>query len=133
MAEKKEKKIRIALAVALVVQVFWILSLSGITGDGVVAEIVVLISLAGTIAAYIMGGGVGMAFKAAWAISKKIGWIGWFFAPFPTDIFLGITLTLAGVLMFPLMLLILPLVFVLISYKQNRMNRKYAELFLQNV
>jgi hypothetical protein len=134
MARQKEEKIKLGLIIAAAVQLSWLVGIAISGASGTIAEIFATIlligAMVGTVAAYVIGGGVKIAFRAAWAVSRRIAWFGWFVAPFPTDIILGLSLSMMGIALFPLMLIMLPVVFVGISYKQNRTNRIIAEQYL---
>lgn len=83
----------------------------------------ILIALGGSIASYIKGGGIRIAFDVA----LKIAYVGWLIAPFPWDIATGV-----GALFFSLMaFLFIPVVFVHINYKQYQQYCDDAEAYLQ--
>ncbi len=133
-AQKKVNRIKIGLLIALVAELLWVATfMIHPTNDFmiVLSDISIVGALITTIAAYIIGGGLGIALRTSWKISTTIGWIGWFVVPFPMDIFTGIFLTIMGIVMLPLLLFFVPIVFVLINLRQNSVDLKAAETYLK--
>lgn len=75
------------------------------------------------IPAYLIGGGIGKALKAAWNITK----IGWFLIPvFPADLLLAIGFFFVSVFLF----LFIPIVFVGLNYVQHKKTLDTAKSYL---
>lgn len=105
------------------------------TGFAVLSTIFLLIALFGNdsqyyviaalpaIPAYLIGGGIGKAIKAAWKITK----IGWFLIPaFPVDVLLSIVFFILSLFVF----FYLPIIFVGLNYVEHKRALKTAEEFL---
>ena len=112
-------------------QLAWVLIFVFPKMPSVLADIIAFIALAGTVAAYVIGGGLGAAFKVTWKIAKGIGWFGWFCVPFPADIFTGIMLTLMAIMMIPMLFIFIPLALVFCNYVQVNKDFKAAEEYLK--
>lgn len=128
--EAKLERIKIGLIIAAVIEVIWIL-LYKVNMPGGLANVLLIVALGGTVAAYIFGGGLKTAFKATWKVAATLGWIGWFCVPFPADIFTGLLLTLFAMMLIPIMFLFIPLVLVFCNFIQVRKDYKAAEEYLQ--
>ena len=75
------------------------------------------------IPAYLIGGGIGKAVKAAWKITK----IGWFLIPvFPADVLLAIAFFILSLFVF----FYLPIIFVGLNYVEHKRALKAAEAYL---
>ena len=75
------------------------------------------------IPAYLIGGGIGKAVKAAWKITK----IGWFLIPvFPADVLLAIAFFILSLFVF----FYLPIIFVGLNYVEHKRAFKSAEEYL---
>lgn len=73
--------------------------------------------------AYLIGGGIGKAIKAAWKITK----IGWCLIPvFPVDVILSIAFFFLALLMF----LFVPIIFVGLNYVEHKRALNAAESYL---
>lgn len=117
--------------IAVGAQLAWVLIFAIPKMPSVLSEIIAFIALAGTIAAYVIGGGLGAAFKVTWKIAKGIGWFGWFCVPFPADIFTGIMLTIMAIVMIPILFIFIPLALVFCNYIQVNKDFKAAEEYLK--
>ena len=133
-AEKKVNRIKIGLIIAAVAELMFIFVFfvnTDIKFLNSLKDICMYTGLACAVASYVIGGGFLIALGTAWKISKTIGWIGWVFVPFPADIFTGLLLVIVAMCFFPLSLLFLPMIFVAINYKQNKVNLDVAEQYLR--
>ena len=75
------------------------------------------------IPAYLIGGGIGKAIKAAWKITK----IGWFLIPvFPVDVLLSIAFFFLSLFVF----FYLPIIFVGLNYVEHKRALNEAEAYL---
>ena len=75
------------------------------------------------IPAYLIGGGIGKAVKAAWKITK----IGWFLIPvFPADVLLAIAFFFLSLFVF----FYLPIVFVGLNYVEHKRAYNAAQAYL---
>lgn len=75
------------------------------------------------IPAYLIGGGIGKAVKAAWKITK----IGWFLIPvFPVDVLLSIVFFILSLFVF----FYLPIIFVGLNYVEHKRALNAAEEYL---
>ncbi len=105
------------------------------TGFAVLSTILLLIAFFGknsqyytfaalpAIPAYLIGGGIGKAVKAAWKITK----IGWFLIPvFPADVLLAFAFFIISLFAF----FYIPIVFVGMNYVDHKRSLKAAEEFL---
>ena len=105
------------------------------TAFAVLSTILLLIALFGqdsqyyvfaalpAIPAYLIGGGIGKAVKAAWKITK----IGWFLIPvFPADVLLAIAFFFLSLFVF----FYLPIIFVGLNYVEHKRAFKSAEAYL---
>ena len=105
------------------------------TAFAVLSTILLLIALFGqdsqyyvfaalpAIPAYLIGGGIGKAVKAAWKITK----IGWFLIPvFPADVLLAVAFFFLSLFAF----FYLPIIFVGMNYIDHKRALKAAEAFL---
>ncbi len=127
--QSKLAKCKLGLMIAAGAELFYVLS--SIFGSiHILSDICFWIGIVATVVAYVIGGGFAIGLKAAWKISTKIGWIGWFCVPFPLDIPLGIMLTVIGVCIFPFMLIFLPIALVLCSYIQAKKDCNTAEEYI---
>ena len=122
-AQKALAKIKTGLIVAAAATVF---SLAGfIIGvrQPTVSGFLFLFAIAGSIAAYIIGGGFSTALGAA----KKAAFIGWVVCPFPLDILTGLITMFVAIYCF----FMVPIIFVYISYRQQSINLHEATEFLK--
>ena len=105
------------------------------TAFAVLSTVLLLIALIGkdsqyyvyaalpAIPAYLIGGGIGKAIKAAWKITK----IGWFLIPvFPVDVLLSIAFFFLSLFVF----FYLPIIFVGLNYVEHKRALKAAEAYL---
>lgn len=129
--EAKLVRIKLGLKIAIGAQIAWASFMTPIPDSlpEPLPEIIMGLTLVST-AAYIVGGGLGSAFKSTWRVAKKIGWFGWLCVPFPMDIFTGIMFTLMAFCIPPLFFLFLPLALVYGNYKQVKMDFDAAEEYL---
>ncbi|WP_316631946.1 hypothetical protein [uncultured Ruminococcus sp.] len=75
------------------------------------------------IPAYLIGGGIGKAVKAAWKITK----IGWFLIPvFPADVLLAIAFFILSLFVF----FYLPIIFVGLNYVEHKRAYNAAQAYL---
>lgn len=75
------------------------------------------------IPAYLIGGGIGKAVKAAWKITK----IGWFMIPvFPADVLLAIAFFILSLFVF----FYLPIIFVGLNYVEHKRAYNAAQAYL---
>lgn len=119
---KKLERIKIGLIVAAVATACTALAFV-LSNIDILSTLLLVFAFFGSIAAYIIGGGVKIALKAA----AKLAVIGWLIVPFPIDLITGIiTLIFA-----PMAFLFVPLVFVFINFWQNKKNRDDAANYLQ--
>lgn len=81
-----------------------------------------VLGIAGSIASYILGGGLGAAFKAA----GKIATIGWLIVPFPFDLMTGLCCMVFSMMAF----IVLPILFVFCNYLQLKKDLNAAEEYL---
>ena len=113
-SEKKMQKVKLGLIIAAAATVVDIIGLLINKGSGAVADIlggaVLFIGVAGAMAAYIIGGGFGTAFR--WA--KKLAVFGWIILPFPADILTGVITFIISLGAF----FLFPVVFVFLHYIQ---------------
>ena len=116
-AEKKRIRILIGLAMAAVSTLCSVLVLTGAAGENWLV-VPFLLSLP----AYIIGGGLKNAFRTAGRLAK----FGWFIAPFPVDIAVGLITLIVSIGLFFLM----PVVFVLMNYRQHAKNYHAAKRYL---
>ena len=134
-AQQKVNRIKIGLIIAAVAEillVLWNFIPETSSFLKTLSNIVIIGAVVCAAASYIVGGGFLIALSTAWKIAKTIGWIGWVLVPFPADIFTGILLTMFALAFFPFSLLFLPLIFVGVNYKQNKVNLNVAEQYLQH-
>ena len=133
-SQSKLERCKIALIIALVVQVLWALVFFApqvfSNVPGFLNNMISMIMFAGTIAAYIIGGGIKATVGFVWKIAKGISWIGWFLVPFPMDIITGIASFLIVLLFIPFVLLCVPLLGVAANYHQTKMDHQAAETYL---
>lgn len=80
------------------------------------------VSVVGSIVAYIVGGGFGIALR----IAKKLAIFGWFILPFPVDIATGICTLFFSIFGF----FFIPIVFVVLNYIQTRIDMKEAKEYM---
>ena len=105
------------------------------TAFAVLSTVLLLIALIGkdsqyyvyaalpAIPAYLIGGGIGKAIKAAWKITK----IGWFLIPvFPVDVLLSIAFFFLSLFVF----FYLPIILVGLNYVEHKRALKAAEAYL---
>lgn len=130
-SEAKLQKVKIGLMIAAVAQLAWTLLFMIHHIPTPLDYIICFIALGGTVAAYIVGGGLGAALKVTWRISKGIGWFGWCCVPFPADIFTGIALSLMSVMMIPALFIFIPLALVFCNFIQVKKDFKAAEEYLK--
>ena len=130
-SEAKLQRVKLGLMIAAGAQLAWLLIFL-IPGMPVILEnIIAIIALVGTVAAYVIGGGLVPAFKVAWKIAKEIGWFGWFCVPFPADILTGIMLTLVSIVIIPTLFIFIPLFLVFCNFIQVNKDFKAAEEYLK--
>lgn len=125
---KKMKRITIGLIVAAVASVCGVPSILNIFKDnmqqGLLWDILLVVTLVGAIASYIIAGGFGVMLRAL----KKFAFIGWVIAPFPIDLATG----LIGMVFALYAFLFIPVVFVFIHYLQNKKDHDAAKLYLSH-
>lgn len=105
------------------------------TAFAVLSTVLLLIALIGknsqyytfallpAVPAYLIGGGIGKAVKAAWKITK----IGWYLIPvFPVDVLLAIAFFFLSLFVF----FYLPIIFVGLNYVEHKRALKAAEAYL---
>ncbi len=90
---------------------------------GIISNILFYGSLLTTLAAYIVGGGLGIAIRTA----LRIAGIGWIILPFPLDIFTGLVTLIFSLTCFAC----LPVVFILINLLQTIRDKRHAEEFIE--
>lgn len=129
-SEKRLQRCKIGLIIAAVAELIWVLIMLNVF-KGTLMDIIGIIGLIITAAAYIIGGGLMTAFKATWRVSKAIGTFGWLCAPFPVDIFTGIILTIMAIILIPIMFIFIPLILVFLNFIQIKKNLKAAEEYLK--
>ena len=133
-SQSKLERCKIALIVALVVQVLWVLAFFAPNAfskmPGFLGNIISMVMFGGTIAAYIIGGGIKATVGFVWKMAKGISWIGWVLVPFPMDIVTGIASFLIVLLFIPCVLLFVPLLGVAANYRQTKMDHQAAETYL---
>ena len=133
-SQSKLERCKIALIIALVVQVLWALFFFApqvfSNVPGFLNNMISMIMFAGTIAAYIIGGGIKATVGFVWKIAKGISWIGGVLVPFPMDIITGIASFLIVLLFIPFVLLCAPLLGVAANYRQTKMDHQAAETYL---
>lgn len=115
----KVKRIKIGLILCGVS--FLLLVLCAYT-VGIISNILFYGSLLTTLAAYIIGGGLGIAIRTAF----RIAGIGWIILPFPLDIFTGLVTLIFSLTCFAC----LPVVFILINLLQTIRDKRHAEEFI---
>jgi hypothetical protein len=115
----KVKRIKIGLILCGVS--FLLLVLCAYT-VGIISNILFYGSLLTTLAAYIVGGGLGIAIRTAF----RIAGIGWIILPFPLDIFTGLVTLIFSLTCFAC----LPVVFILINLLQTIRDKRHAEEFI---
>ncbi len=124
--EKKLARIKIGLIVAVVAQVAWVLALIfNSNSNTAVSDFFCYVALPTTLAAYIIGGGLGFAFKTAWGAAKKLFFFGWLVVPFPIDIFSGLFTSMLAFIFLPAVILCLPLLLVFLNYR--RVQKEFEE------
>lgn len=119
-AERKLQRIKIGLIISLVSTVSSVLLFMELTPF---SDILFFLSFFGSIVAYMVGGGIGMAIKSAWKVAK----IGWLITPFPIDIFTGLAAMMFSILGF----FFIPLLFVAMNYDQYKKEYKEATEYLK--
>lgn len=130
-SEKKLERVKKGLIIAAVAQVAWFFGLGiFVKLPMALTDFFGVVAIVGTIAAYIVGGGLGSAFKSTWKFAKKIGIFGWVCIPFPADIFSGLMLTAFAIVSIPLFFIFIPLLLVFLNYIQVKKDYKAAEDFL---
>lgn len=129
--ERKLQRCKIGLIIAAVAQVAWVLIFAISHMPKVLDDILVFIALVGTVAAYIIGGGLLAAFKGTLKIAKVIGIFGWLCVPFPADIITGLFCSAMAIAMIPLSFIFIPLLLVLYHYIQINKDYKAAEEYLK--
>lgn len=119
-AERKLQRIKIGLIIALVATISSVLLFLELTPF---TDILMGLSFFGSIVSYVVGGGIGMAFKSAWKVAK----IGWLLTPFPIDIFTGLVAMMFSIMGF----FFIPLLFVAMNYDQCKKDYKEATEYLK--
>lgn len=112
----KLDRVKKGLAIAAVSQLLWVIVFVFKQLPTTVSDVLCIIAIVTEVAAYFISGGVAAAFKTTWKVSKAIGKFGWAIAPFPVDIFTGLFLTFCGIIMFPTIMVLLPLVLVFANF-----------------
>lgn len=116
--EAKLKKVQIGLIIAAVASILSIIGWKFFGGG-----YPLLLGLIGSIAAYVLGGGILTAIQWAW----KVAWLGWIVVPiFPFDL---VALLAAGVVAL-IAFFCLPIIFVFCNYLQVKRNYDEAEKYL---
>ena len=129
--EKKMGRIKIGMIIAAGATVFDVVAFMLDKGGqkGTFLEILVgtllTIGVIGAIVSYIVEGGFGTALR--WA--KNLAVFGWIILPFPADILTGIMFFVLAILAF----FCVPIVFVLLNYRQTKKDRDAAEQYLNYV
>ncbi len=124
-ARTKLKIARIGLLIAVIstcclIASFVVDSPETVELAGILAGIAVLVGLV----AYIVGGGIIIALKAAY----KIGMFGWLVVPFPIDIITGICTFIIAILVF----LFLPIIFVSMRYMEIKKEYDTVNLYISS-
>jgi len=133
--EAKLARIKIGMWIAVGVEIGWLLTyvfrkpFNNMPAE--IAGILLLILAIGALAAYIIGGGLGMAFKVTFKIAFAIGWFGWVCLPFPVDIITGLFLSILAIIMIPVLFVFIPLVLVFCNYYQVKKDYNAAEEYLK--
>lgn len=133
-SQSKLERCKIALIIALVAQIIWVLSFFA---QGTLNKLpdflqgtLAFAMYGGTLAAYIVGGGIKATVGFVWKMAKGISWIGWFLVPFPMDIITGIASFFIVLMFIPMVLLCVPLLGVAANYHQTSMDHQAAEEYL---
>lgn len=122
-ADDKLEKCKRGLIVGLVASLGWLIMALIPQVSAFLACLGMLIGVVGTIAAYVLGGGLGKAFSTGFKLAK----IGWFIIPiFPVDIFVGITAFCIVGWFF----IFVPSLFVFVNMRQISKEKDAAEEFL---
>lgn len=133
-SQSKLERCKIALIIALVAQIIWALAFFAPNAlnklPAFLQEVLTLVMFVGTLAAYIVGGGIKATVGFVWKMAKGISWIGWFLVPFPMDIVTGIASFFIILMFIPFVLLCVPLLGVAANYHQTSMDHKAAETYL---
>ena len=133
-SQSRLDRCKIAVIVALVAQVIWVLMLfaPGTLNKlpAFLQDVLSLVMFVGTLAAYIVGGGIKATVGFVWKMAKGISWIGWFLVPFPMDIITGIASFFIVLMFIPFVLLCVPLLGVAANYHQTSMDHQAAEEYL---
>lgn len=121
ICQKRVNRILIGMLIALISTILTIIGIKRFDNNGMAFLIWAFIL---AIPAYLIGGGMGRAFKAA----RTLGKWGWIVTPFPIDIFTGLfTIVIAFFGFF-----FVPLIFVLMNYSQNNADLKAAKVYLKH-
>ncbi len=123
--EKKLERTKIGLIASVITQliIIFLFIIKDWNLPEFIQGVIMLLYLVGLLASYILGGGLLSALKVCWKVAKNIGFFGWLVFPFPMDIVAGVMCMGLGLMIFPFMLLLLPLVVVLSNRMQT--NKDY--------
>lgn len=130
-SEAKLARVKVGLIIAAIAQFAWVISFAFPHMPELLVDGVCIIALVGTVAGYIVGGGLLAALKFTWKFATTIGWFGWVCVPFPVDIFTGIMLTGLALIMIPILFIFIPLGLVFLNFIQVRKDYKAAEEYLK--
>ncbi len=129
--ESRLKWTKIGLICAAVAEIAWLVAFKVNSLPTILSNMIYILAFGGTIAAYILGGGLKIALMITWKIGKTLCWIGWALIPIPANIISGLMLTGFAFIFIPLILLFIPLVPVVINFIQVNKDYKAAEDYLQ--
>ena len=121
--ESRLKRAKLGLLIAAVAELGYVLAI--IIGTGIFSDIFFLLGLIGTPVSYIVGGGLGLAIRTTWGISKKIATFGWLVTPFPVDIFTGLFCMVLAIGYGILGFILLPIISALHKYFAVRKEMGY--------
>ncbi len=126
--EKKLARIKRGLIAAAVAQAILLLIFI-LESNEIYAldDFLFIIYLISTVAAYVIGGGIGAALKRAWGITKKLFVIGWLCVPFPMDIFSGLFTSIFGFAFLPMGIIMMPLLMVFLNYRDAKKEQEELE------
>lgn len=128
--EQKLERCKLGVKIAAAAQIAWICAFVFPHMPSILVDIDAIVALGGTIAAYIIGGGLLAALKSTWKIAKTLGVIGWICVPFPFDIMTGLTLTITAMASIPIFFIMLPFVLVYSYYLQLKKDYNGAVEYL---